>query len=316
MQNYCLKELHSISILNVMISIANQLEVRHFEYFLVLAETLHYGRAAERLFITQSALSQQIQRMEVVLGHKLFVRTNRKVILSHAGELLKVEAEAILTQLRKSMEQWQFRVEGGEGIVRIGFVGSAMQIYLPQLLKEFTSGYPRIRFYLKELSNKDQLQALDKKELDIGFLRSNNLMANMQSLRVYKENLTLVLPEGHAINEQNFTDMSQLADESYILFPNESSQMFFGQIMTLCREHGFTPRISHQSIHGPTIFKLVESGLGISIVPNSLVDRYNYKVRYIELDNIQHKTELFAVWNKFNDNTALTSLIGLLKEGN
>ena len=298
-----------------MITSTNQLEIRHFEYFLVLAETLHYGKAAERLFITQSALSQQIQRMETILGRELFVRTNRKVILSHAGELLKEEAEAILTQLKKSMEQWQFRVEGGEGIVRIGFVGSAMQAYLPGLLKAFTTKYPRIRFYLKELSNKDQLQALDKKELDIGFLRSNNLMANMQSLRVFKENLTLVLPESHAITEENFVDIGQLADESYILFPNESSQMFFGQIMTLCREHGFTPKISHQSIHGPTIFKLVESGLGISIVPNSLVDKFNYKVRYIELTEIKHKTELFAVWNKFNDNTALTSLIGLLKEG-
>ncbi|MBL6448604.1 LysR family transcriptional regulator [Fulvivirga sp. 29W222] len=296
-----------------MISITNQLEVRHFEYFLVLAETLHYGKAAERLFITQSALSQQIQRMETILGQELFVRTNRKVILSHAGELLKEEAEAILMQLKKSMEQWQFRVEGGEGIVRIGFVGSAMQIYLPKLLKEFTSKYPRIKFYLKELSNKDQLLALDKKELDIGFLRSNNLMANMHSLPVFKENLTLVLPENHAITEQNFVDIGQLADESYILFPNESSHLFFGQIMTLCKEHGFTPRISHQSIHGPTIFKLVESGLGISIVPNSLVDKFNYKVRYIELKEIKHKTELFAVWNKYNDNTGLTHLLGLLK---
>ncbi|ELR71537.1 Putative transcriptional regulator [Fulvivirga imtechensis AK7] len=251
----------------------------------------------------------------MVLGHELFVRTNRKVSLSHAGELLKEEAEAILTQLKRSMEQWQFRVEGGEGIVRIGFVGSAMQVYLPKILKEFTAKYPKIRFYLKELNNKDQLHALDKKELDIGFVRANILMANLQSLPVFKENLTLVLPENHAITEQNFVDMGQLAEESYILFPNESSQMFYGQIMTLCKEHGFIPRISHQSIHGPTIFKLVESGLGISIVPNSLVDRYNYKVKYIELKNIAHKTELFAAWNKYNDNTALAYLLGILKGG-
>lgn len=298
-----------------MISTTNQLEIRHFEYFLVLAETLHYGKAAERLFITQSALSQQIQRMEAILGQKLFVRSNRKVTLSHAGELLKEEAAVILAQLKKSMEQWKFRVQGGEGIVRIGFVGSAMRVYLPNLLKQFTARYPKIRFYLTELSNKDQLTALDRKELDIGFVRSNTLMANLQSVSVYQENLTLVLPENHPVTEQNFVDMGQLADESYILFPNESSQMFFGQIMTLCREHGFTPRISHQSIHGPTIFKLVESGLGISVVPNSLVDRFNYKVRYIELKEIKHKTELFAVWNKYNDNSALTYLLGILNDG-
>lgn len=297
-----------------MIRLTNQLEIRHLEYFLVLADTLHYGKASEQLCITQSALSQQIHRMEAILEQELFVRSNRKVSLSHAGELLKEEATIILTQLKKSMEQWKFRVEGGEGIVRIGFVGSAMQVYLPNLLKKFTARYPKIRFYLTELSNKDQLAALDRKELDIGFLRSNNLRANLQSMPVYKENLTLVLPENHEITEQNFVDMSQLADESYILFPNESSQMFFGQITTLCREHGFTPRISHQSIHGPTIFKLVESGLGISIVPNSLVDRFNYKVRYIELKEVKHQTELFAAWNKYNDNTALSCFLGILKE--
>ncbi|GAA0194370.1 LysR substrate-binding domain-containing protein [Fulvivirga kasyanovii] len=296
-----------------MISIANQLEIRHFEYFLVLSETLHYGKAAERLFITQSALSQQIQRMETILGQELFVRTNRKVNLSHAGELLKEEAGTILTQMKKSMEQWRFRVEGGEGIVRIGFVGSAMQAYLPKLLKEFTAGYPKIRFHLTELSNRDQLQALDKKELDIGFVRSNNFTASMQSQLIFKETLTLVLPENHAINETNFVDMGQLADESYILFPNESSQMFFGQIIALCREYGFTPRISHQSIHGPTIFKLVESGLGISIVPTSLVDKFNYKVKYIELKEIKHQTELFAVWNRYNDNMAFSYFLKLMK---
>ena len=85
----------------------NQLEIRHFEYFLALSETLHYRKAAEKLFISQSALSQQIQRLEAILGQELFTRTNRKVKLSIAGESFRAEAELIMNQLQLSMERWQ-----------------------------------------------------------------------------------------------------------------------------------------------------------------------------------------------------------------
>jgi len=291
----------------------NQLEIRHFEYFLALAETLHYRKAAERLFISQSALSQQIARLETILGQALFIRTNRKVNLSEAGLLFKKEAELIINQLAQSMERWQLGVKGGEGILRIGFVGSAMQEYLPPIIKKFSRECPRIKFYLHDLSNKDQLAALEKKQLDIGFMRAKNLPKTMDSISVFKENFSLVLPINHPITEANFVDMRQLSKESYILFPNEHSQMYYQQIINLCADHGFHPQISHQSIHGPTIFKLVESGLGISIVPNSLRDEYNYQIRFIELNNVPQQTELFAVWNQGRDNAALPYFLEVLK---
>lgn len=291
----------------------NQLEIRHFEYFLVLAETLHYRKAAEQLFISQSALSQQITRLETILGQPLFIRTNRKVNLSEAGVLFKKEAELIINQLQQSMERWQLGIKGGEGILRIGFVGSAMQVYLPPIIKQFSADCPRIKFYLYDLSNKDQLAALEKKQLDIGFMRAKNLPNTMTGISVFKENFSLVLPKNHPITAENFIDMSQLAEESYILFPNERSQMYYQQIINLCGDYGFYPQLSHQSIHGPTIFKLVESGLGISIVPSSLRDEYNYQVRFIELTNIRQQTELFAVWNKESDNAALPYFLDILK---
>ena len=85
--------------------------------------------------------------------------------------------------------------------------------------------------------------------------------------------------------------------------------MYYQQILNICSACGFSPKISHKSIHGPTIFKLVENGMGISIVPNSLRDEKNYKIRFIELNKIPHKTELFAVWKKGNDNPALPNFV-------
>ncbi len=290
----------------------NQLEIRHFEYFLALAENLHYRKAAEQLFISQSALSQQIRRLENILGKDLFIRTNRKVALSPAGVLFQKEALIITNQIEQSMERWQLVSDGGEGILRIGFVGSAMQHYLPKVLKIFTFKHPKIKLYLEDLSNKDQLEALEKNELDIGFVRSNDVSDRMNIKSILKENFSLVLPVNHHINEDNFKNMEQFSNEAFILFPNERSQMYYQQILGLCNDNGFSPQIAHRSIHAPTIFKLVESGLGISIIPNSLRDDFNYNIRFIELKNIKQKTELFAVWHKEIDNMALPNFLKIL----
>lgn len=292
----------------------NQIEIRHLEYFIALADSLHYRLAAESLFISQSALSQQIQRLEIFLGEKLFDRHNRKVVLTQSGEFFRDEALIVINQLNNSMERWQYRVKGGEGILKIGFVASAMQTFLPNVIKKFSDECPNIKFYLEEQSNKTQLEELEKRQLDICFIRSKNYMKNTETLSVFKENLTLVLPENHPISERNFINIAQLKEESFILFPNNQSQLYYQQILNLCNEHEFTPQIKHRSIHGPTIFKLVESGLGVSIIPNSLRDMHNYKVKFIELKKIEQKTELFAVWNKDNDNIALTHFLKSLKE--
>lgn len=295
-----------------MISKTNQLELRHFLYFLVLSETLHYREAAERLHISQSALSQQIMRLETIVGEVLFIRSNRKVMLSEAGFLLKEEARLIINQLEHSMERWRYKMEGGEGIIRIGFVASAMQVFLPKVINKFARKHPKIKFYLQELSNKDQLTALENKELDIGFVRTRLTAASLTRMSVFKENLTLVLPESHPLNTHNFKNIGQLRDESFILFPNDISQMYYDQVINLCKEYDFEPQIKHRSMHGPTIFKLVENGHGISVVPTSLKDVHNYKVKFIELKKIHQKTELFAVWNNLTINLAKSRFLEVL----
>ena len=283
----------------------NQLEIRHFQYFKALAETLHFGKAAENLFISQSALSQQIQRLEQIVGKELFIRTNRSVSISQAGKLFLQESKIILNQIDISMERWQSKAEGSGGLIRIGFVGSAMQQFLPPIIKKFSTSYPDIEFHLNDLSNHEQITGVEQNSLDIGFIRAIDVPSSVHIKSVHKENLALVLPMDHAITSDNFHNIGQLSEESFILFPNERSHMYYQQIINLCHNHGFRPRISHRSIHGPTIFKLVESGLGVSIIPSSLKDENNYNVRFIELDKVPQKTELFMIWKKEFDNAAV-----------
>ena len=146
-------------------------------------------------------------------------------------------------------------------------------------------------------------------------MRANDVPPTMNIEPVYKENFSLVIPKNHRITAANFEHIGQFSEEPFILFPNTRSQMYYQQIINLCRDAGFSPRISHRSIHGPTIFKLVESGLGISVVPNSLKDEYNYGVRFIELTEVPYQTELFIVWNKDNRNAALPLFLDLAVKG-
>lgn len=292
-----------------MISKINQLEIRHIRYFLVLAETLHFRKAATKLFISQSALSQQINLLEKILGVKLFDRTNRKVSLNTAGILFLEEAKYILNQLDRSMERWQQALDGTDGQLKIGFVGSAMKHYLPPIIKKFTNSFPKVVLALEELTNSEQLKALEQNQIDIAFIRSNQVTPDMNIKSVYSENFSLVLPENHFLNEKNFTNIGQCANEPFVLYPNESSPMYFQQILNLCSEHNFSPIISHRAIHGATIFKLVENGMGLSIIPNSLRDEQNYKIKFIELKNTIAKTELFVVWNKQYRNPVLNTFL-------
>ncbi len=292
-----------------MISKINQLEVRHIRYFLVLAETLHFRKAAAKLLISQSALSQQINMLETILGVKLFDRNNRRVVLNTAGSLFLEESRFIINQLDNAMERWYQALSGFTGQLKIGFVGSAMKHYLPPIIKQFSNDYSKVGLALEELTNSDQLRALGQDYIDIGFVRSNQVPSEMNIKLVCQEHFCLVLPENHALNESNFDNIGQCANEPFILYPNESSPMYFQQILNLCSEHNFSPIIPHKAIHGATIFKLVENGMGLSIIPNSLRDENNYKIRFIELKNTIIKTELFAVWKKQYKNPVLKTFL-------
>ena len=295
-----------------MISIANQLELRQLNYFKVLAEELHYRRSAELLFISQSALSQQIKQLEGILKVQLFERTNRKVALSDAGLLFYKDVLQILNKVEIAATNIKLYTLGNTGQLGIGFVASAMSSVLPGLLKQFHSDCPNIRFRLDELNNADQLVALQNETLDIGFMRSNHLPDGFASKRVHTETFSLVLPAWHPVTAATFKNIGQFRDENFILFPNDQSQLYYQQIIGLCADQGFTPKVAHRSIHAPTIFRLVENEMGLSVIPTSLASTENPNIRYIELKDIPQRTALYAVWKTTNHNPALPYFLDML----
>nr|WP_121272830.1 LysR family transcriptional regulator [Pedobacter schmidteae] len=298
-----------------MISIANQIELRHLHYFKVLATELHYRRASELLFISQSALSQQIKQLEQILKVSLFDRSNKKVALTDAGKLFYGDVQQILNKVETAVVHLKLYKEGNTGQIGIGFVASAMESVLPGLLKQFHTDCPNIKFQLDELSNIDQLIALQNESIDLGFMRSNHVPEGFISKKVYTETFSIVLPAQHPMAASKFKNIGQLKDESFILFPNEQSQLYYQQIINLCADQGFVPKVAHRSIHAPTIFRLVENGMGLSIIPTSLASADHPNIKFIELKGIPQQTSLYAVWKQHNGNPALPYLLEMLPKG-
>ncbi|MBW1296126.1 LysR family transcriptional regulator [Aquimarina litoralis] len=282
-----------------------QLELRHFTYFLAVAEELHFRKAAERLFISQPGLSRQIKQMEEIIGAELFIRNKRNVSLTAAGVYLKKEITYIFNHIDFTIKQTKLIDKGSEGEVRIGFLGSAMQTVIPDFLIKSNKDFPKIQFSLEEMSNYDQVKAIVNDDLDIGFVRLARVPDGITIKRVQTDTFSLVLPKAHFLEKENFISVAQVATEHFVLFSSDYSSIYFDKIMSICEDQKFTPIVSHKSVHAQTIFKLVESGLGVAIVPTSLQYGFDLDVKFLEIPNIPQRAELSVIWKEDNRNPAL-----------
>lgn len=288
---------------------SNQIEIRHLKYFLAVAEELHFRKAADRLFISQPGLSRQIKQLEDDLNVTLFERDNRNVTLTKAGEYLQKEVGINLKVLDTILKNTKRIHEGIDGNLNFGYVGSAMLNIIPDLLVQIRNEYPKIHFNLKEMDNQKQLDNLQTQEIDIGFVRLERAPNDLNILPILEDTFSLVLPKSHPLNSTNFKDLSQLKEEPFIMFDASYSPNYHQKIMQIFDHYGFTPIVSHRTVHASSIYQLVEHNFGISIVPSSLQIGSTNKVKFIELKSIPQRTILSAVWSKTNRNPILTKAL-------
>ncbi len=288
------------------------MELRHLSYFQGVAEELNYRKAAERLFISQPGLSRQIKQLEEELSVQLFERDKKHVELTAAGTYLKGEVDFVLNHLETTKQQLLEIAAGREGELRIGFLGSASNQVLPNMLKKLSLNFPKITTSLEELSNQTQVEMIQKDKLDLGFVRLASVPEDLEMKPVFRDTFSLVVPADHRIQSDEFASVGQFADESFILFSSDYSNYYYEQILGICRDAGFMPRIKHKSVHALTIFRLVENGLGVAIVPTSLKEGYDLKVRFMEIPGISQFTELSVIWKPENRNPVLGKVLGMI----
>lgn len=290
-----------------------QIELRHFYYFKILAEELHFRKAAEKLFISQPGLTRQIKQMEEIYGIQLFERGKRYVRLTPAGEFLKKEVDLILQQIKQVHVQLQKMAEGKITELKIGFIGSAVQTILPQLLVTLKQQHPLIDISLEELSNENQLRKIQDNEIDFGFVRLESVPPTIQLKTIYTEHFSLVVPKNLMPKGKQKNVLQMFKDQPFILFAKEYSTSYYELVMGIFRDANFTPYIALRTVNALSIFQMVEQGLGVAIVPSSLKIGYDTNVHFIELTNIPQRTSLSMIWNSNNRNPGVDVVLDIIQ---
>jgi len=244
-----------------------EIELRHLRYFLAVAETLHFSKAAQNIGIAQPPLSQQIKRLEQLLGHRLFDRTTRGVKLTLAGQLLAERARSTLEKVQDDLAQVRRLGRGEEGTLTVGFSGSVMFTELPVAIESYRRRYPKVELRLRELATSAQIAALLNGTLDLAFMRDGDPTQGIQIKTWLEERYIAVLPEAHELAANRRLRIRDLQQEHFVLFARRMGPMAFDRTIACCERNGFRPNIVQEATQWPTIVRLVAAGIGVSLAP-------------------------------------------------
>jgi DNA-binding transcriptional LysR family regulator len=268
------------------------LELRHLRYFVAVAEELHFGRAALRLHLAQPPLSQQIRKLEEIVGHRLFDRTSRSVSLTSAGEALLLRAQRLLRNVQQDVAETRAVGRGEVGSLNIGFVGSAMLTKLPSVFNAYREAYPGVTLHLHESFTSRVVDGLERGTLDAGVLRDADPGTGLEMTEILSEPFVAVLPSTHARAGQKSIDPGSLRGEPFVYYPRSAGTRAFEKPMSICEAHGFRPRIVQEASHWITICRLVGAGLGVSIAPACVRHFASKDVACIPLRSVMVRSEL------------------------
>lgn len=243
------------------------IELRHLRYFVAVAEELRFGRAAKRLHLAQPPLSQQIRKLEEILGHTLFARTSRAVKLTSVGEVFLERARRTLRNVEDDLKEARSVGRGETGTLKVGFVGSAMLTALPAMLGRYRSQYPGVTLQLQEAYTAILFQGLIKGTLDAGITRDGGALDGLQVETLFSETFVAVLPVKHPLAKRKTISAADLCDEPFVFYPRSAGDLAYEKPVSLCEAHGFRPQVVQEAPHWLTILRLVGAGLGVSIGP-------------------------------------------------
>ncbi len=283
------------------------LELRHLRYFVAVAEELHFGRAAERLHLAQPPLSQQIRRLEEILGYPLFLRTSRAVRLTAAGEVFLERARRTLRNVQEDIEEARSIGRGDEGTLRVGFIGSAMLTPLPAMLGHYRRLYPKVQLQLSETYTSGLAQSLHRGVLDAGFLRDGGTIEGLHVEALFSEPFVAVLPATHRLAKQKVISAAELRDEPFVFFARMAGVLAYEKTMSLCEEHGYRPRVVQEAPQWLTILRLIGAGLGVSIAPACVRQIAGPEVVCPSLDNTRVMSDIELAFREGEDRAVVAA---------
>ncbi len=298
------------------------MELRHLRYFVVVADEKHITRAAQRLGMRQPPLSHQIRALETELGMELFKRLPRGVELTLGGAAFLKEAQAILASVDRAVLKAARAARGVEGTLSIGFTSSAAaHCLVPDGIRAYRRAYPGIALDFREGNAAQLTEAVAKEALCVAILRAP--VAQPPGIvfdALLEEEMLLVLPIGHALlsgkerRTMPTVSLGSLADEEFILVRRPGAPGMYANLISACRQAGFTLRIAAEVNQMLTNIALVAAGVGISVVPASMRSIHRERVVYCRLTGApQLVASMTLIYRQDETNPAAKQFVALMK---
>jgi DNA-binding transcriptional LysR family regulator len=248
------------------------MELRQIRSFLSIAETLHFGRTAELIHLSQPALSLQIRALEEDVGVRLFERNRRKTTLTAAGVAFRDDAVAALAQLDQAIRRARLAANGKLGLLRIGFVSTVGSELVADIVRQFRELNPEVEFSLRNILTAGQIQMLETGALDIGFLRLPiGAQSILEVVTVHREPFVLVVPSSHKLAKRKRVRLREVAGEDFVMYERTYAPGFHDLMFEILRDARIVPNVSETAVEIPMLISLVASGMGITIAPLSVV---------------------------------------------
>lgn len=290
------------------------LELRQLHVFLAAAKELHFSRAAQRLHVSQPALSQQIRVLERNLGATLFSRSSRMVELTPAGTALLEAAPRVLFEAERAQQRVREAANGTVGRLVIASVGTALASITPPVLRAMRLRFPELRLEISQMDTAAQLTALGDHRIDVGLVRGPVTGPLLTTERLVEEPLLVALPADHPLTELEYIPPKALTDEPFVLWPRALGIEFFDTIISYCRRNGFSPRIELEGNDIETQLGLVAAGLGVSLQPAYYTNLRRVGVEFRPLQGDTPKIELRIAWRTEDRSPAVAHFVSTARD--
>jgi len=288
------------------------MELRHLRSFVAVAEELHFGRAAERLFIHQPALSKQISALERELRVRLFERTKRHVSLTPAGAALLDDARQLLAQADGVVARAHLAGTGATGVLKVGFVAPTLYDLLPRALRAYGEVFPKVRFQVEELTGREGVESVLSRRLDLAFIRLPVApRSGLAFVEVAEEPVMVAMAQDDRLASCSELSLGDLSGQSIVLIARSHEPELHDHYIAACTRAGFSPNVVHEVARTHLVVGLVAAGLGVAFVPASARLMAHPRVVYRPLVSPRLTVTFGVVWNSRAPSAVLQNFLAM-----
>ncbi|WP_193708445.1 LysR family transcriptional regulator [Alkalibaculum sporogenes] len=292
------------------------MDIRKLQYFISVAETLSFTKAAKEHYISQTAMSQQIASIESELDVLLFDRSKYKVDITSAGEVFLGEAKEIVAKYEQAVKKTQDVHKGCKGNIHIGYAGPTEVELLREIIEEFEKKYPYVELHIEQNNFKKLSKDLKEGIYDIIFAIAGEIndIGSLEKITLKNEQAVLVVSKKHPKANKKNMNATEIADENFIMLSEECGQLNFERMIESCRQDGYEPKITERVNSLDTLMFMVELNRGVSFLPRSQINNLNNKVSFIDIINTHHSFAVEMSWIRFNKNEYIKKFIEIAKQ--